>query len=389
MGILNTINSSTASSSAAQESGSRPRELPPFVVCHRDGSPNNTFGHYCYYAMGNIPVSEFGICPTCFNETINPTPYGRLFRKVDINPDTPTMCDFSKSWVRTAWIWLYRAYASDSRLLATVSSLQVPEGMCPNPKKKTLPAIRKWFSVRDPDTRRTLDQFTTCSYCKACVETILPSLKGIFVPAAGGATCQGTCDLPPYSHRKAQYEVILFQMAQDTRAKPDMTLLVQFIKNFSGLNECRKKSYVKERHWVSPAMPALTICDSCHHEKFNLSGNPSSAFANAFTGGFQVSDTAIEFSCQLYSPRMRALWDNAMATGDLSQLRDFVNKRSWKLREFTHSYSQAEEDFNRWGTLSNQLGDQAVRQNQDQLSSDFNMQIAGWRVIVRFDICAI
>lgn len=388
MGILSTIVSS-ASSSAAQASGSQPRQLPPFVICHRDGSPNKLYGHYCYYAMGNIPVSEFGICPTCFNETINPTPYGRLFRKVNINPDTPTMCDFSKSWVRSAWIWLYRNYASDARLLATVSSLQVPEGICPNPKKETLPAIRKWFSVRDPDTRRTLDQFTICSYCKACVETILPSLKGIFVPAAGGATCQGTCDWPPYSQRKAEYEVILHRMAQENRVKPDTTLLVQFIKNFSGLNECRKKSYVKERHWFSPVIPALTICDSCHQLKFDSDANPSSAFAKNFTAGFQVSDAAIEFSCQLYSPRMRALWDNAMTTGDLSQLRDFVNKRSSRLRLFTDAYSQAEANWNHWGAVSSQLGDQAVRQNQDQLSSDFSNQIAGWRVIVRLDICAL
>lgn len=74
---------------------------------------------------------------------------------------------------------------------------------------------------------------------------------------------------------------------------------------------------------------------------------------------------------------MRALWNVVMATGDLSQLRIFASERSRKLREFTDSYAQAEAIFEQQSTLSNQLGDQAIRQNQNQLSYDSSMQVAG------------
>jgi hypothetical protein len=166
--------------------------------------------------------------------------------------------------------------------------------------------------------------------------------------------------------------------AQISNSAIDPTRLITFIKEFANVPECHEKEYVRGQHWYLPSIPALTVCGTCH-QKYIL---PQSNAGKAIAKQFQVRQTAIDYACQLYSPRMQQMWADAARSSDLSHLTTFATARAQKNREFAVSMEQLRAHRKERHATALALGELALSHQSSELQYQTNALYTGWHVSV-------
>lgn len=173
-----------APSGLPTQAGSTGKQLPPFAACSRK-EPSQAYNDWL--TLANCPTADFDICPACYHTTFAPTEYSRFFiRAAPKPPGILTFCDFSKFWVRRAWIIVFMRDLPNLSTLATVAAVTCLEGGCPSQQDitKRIPAVRMWYSIADPITGQLLTDFTMCSHCRVHIKAIMPQLRGFLQPVS-------------------------------------------------------------------------------------------------------------------------------------------------------------------------------------------------------------
>jgi hypothetical protein len=115
---------------------------------------------------------------------------------------------------------------------------------------------------------------------------------------------------------------------------PDLKLLYDLLDSNAYKQECQRDRIILDQTWhFMPSFPDLTICEECYDSAvWPFVKSDSSDLAERFSRTLMpVPPTATRqfeggASCQLYSPRMRRVWERAIRYGDDEGFRYLVRK---------------------------------------------------------------
>ncbi|KAL0943761.1 ser arg-related nuclear matrix protein [Colletotrichum truncatum] len=297
---------------------------------------------------------NFNICPDCYNGVFLNTEFRNDFMPMLFRPmDKPIACDFgSCGWYHIAWLLTLKNRHTDLRLFYQVANVasKVTSGTqpCPGDRRVT----RVWYSLKNPYSQTTMPDFTVCYECAKTIEGLLPNLTGVFVtlhPAA--QPTRGTCAMHfnPDRKRFVMYFDTLettSDIALATTQAPNIGKLVSDIESLSVYAECCKDNPVYDQNWhVMQFLPQFTVCGDCFDEVVA----PQLKDGNIVARNFYVKPQRIEeATCQLYSTRMRAVFDKACRRNDPKYLEVKVLERQKMFVETYKRLSKLEQERSLW-----------------------------------------
>ncbi|MCJ1392285.1 hypothetical protein MMC18_005152 [Xylographa bjoerkii] len=303
----------------------RSPRLPPYLpACPR---PQFSTGHNDWSSIYGCP--DFDICPTCRQGIENagwedqfypspPRPYGY-----------ETRCDLSLAWVRMAWLQLLSNKAPNPNIVHHIIEAVSNEPPCPGKAG----AVRNWYRLHDPETNRLVSNFDVCPYCVRSIETLFPNLKSTFhLTPLSNPSQKRMCDLRVESKRFAKYVDHLEEISNQAslyRRPPNMLRFVQYAQKMSESRECTRDDMVLGQPWhFMPHLPEFTVCEECYNDVVWPATAAGSEVAGSFNRTLQLlPPSAMGTSCQLYSGRMRELFEGACRRNDWAGLRAAVLQR--------------------------------------------------------------
>ncbi|KAF9881078.1 hypothetical protein CkaCkLH20_01228 [Colletotrichum karsti] len=323
--------------------------VPDFPDCPRK---NGVVGYTDWLSLPRC--DNFNICPDCYNGVFLNTEFRNSFMPMLFRPmDKPIACDFgSCGWYHIAWLLTLKNRHTDLRLfyqVANVASKVTGSSQpCPGDRRVT----RVWYSLRDPYTQTTMQSFTVCFQCAKTVEGLLPNLTGVFVTLHPTAQpTRGTCAMHFHPDRKRF--VMYFDalettsdVALATAQAPNIAKLVKDIESLSGYTECHKDNPVFDQNWhVMQFIPQFTVCGDC----FDDVVAPHLKDGNTIARNFYVKPQRLEdATCQLYSTRMRAVFDKACRRNDANYLESKVMERQQKFIDTYRRLQKLEQEGTVW-----------------------------------------
>ena len=298
----------------------------PMPSCPR---PAPVAGYHDWYTLNGM--TSFNICPTCREHVVG-AGYGGHFTPSASRPHGyETRCDFSIPWVRMAWLLTLKQRRPDANLLYLLAEVAVQESPCPG----KFGAAGPWFRLTDPVVGRTVSNFDICPYCVRSLETIFPTLQGVFQHMPSATQQSRICDLRSDSKRFATYVDMLEEVANravHTRKPPDTRRFVDLARTMASIRECPRDDMIVGQAWyMMPQMPELTVCEECYDEVVWPLIEAGSPLAARFNRSMQpVAPPSVGVSCQLYSPRMRKVFEETCRRDDLVGLRKAALQR-WRV----------------------------------------------------------
>lgn len=400
------LKTSAPLTSSASASAPAKRQVPPFTNCTRTSfiSDKSDWLHITSPQY----FTNFDICPDCYEISLKPTNYAHFISPAPPRPEgVSTRCDFSDLWVRIAWSWLYMQNAPDLSLLGQVAEVQDPQGSCPNLDRENEDvkngekpsATRTWYCLLDTKTGGMVEDMTVCSDCVSHIYTIMPCLRGIFAPAAGGQQALATCDLmlpasesAMYSERTLTYLDRFIEVAEKTleTGQRDVTSLTDFVKKWASVPVCKPfKRVTGERCYsFSTQVPEWTVCEECYltHVHPLYSNSPQPMILSQISQS--PSPPPSGFQCQLYSPRLQQYFQDAVSTNDLQGLRQKVLARNHKLEEVKRELEKLKMAYAQQKTQANYHWQMMQMQQQSAMVTSLAWQVGGsWGGPVRLSHC--
>jgi hypothetical protein len=291
--------------------------------------------HDDWYILDGAP--SFDICPHCLDEIVRPTSFRGYFKRASSRPATVrTRCDFGSPWIRLAWLLTLKRQRHDLDLIYALVAIAKNEPECPKARE----AAGTWFGLKD-QSGQFIPKFAICSSDLKSLEALFPSLIETFtrLPESGNRPNARICSLRTDSARWNTYLDLIVTIDDKARASscvsalPDLKPLCNLLYSQAYKPECQRDRIILDQTWhFMPTFPDFTICEECYDQavwpmvksgselavRFNrvLMPVPPSA-TRQFEGGT---------SCQLYSPRMRRIWERAVKYGDDEGFRYLVRK---------------------------------------------------------------
>ncbi|KAF2228282.1 hypothetical protein BDZ85DRAFT_188837 [Elsinoe ampelina] len=307
--------------------------MPP---CDRD---TYVSGYEDWYTLDDCP--NFDICSTCLMGNFRDHYHFAFFRPVTPgirSRDTKVRCDFSRPWLRLAWLLTLQRQLPNLNLVKSIYHyLEHPSTLaCPDIHTKP----HTWFTVLDDLTRKPIPSLSICRTDVQTIELLLPSLRGFFVPlpSAKGSRSSSTTDTSSRlctfrttnNNRFPIYLDFLISlhetaMQQSPRNLPDMTPFVHLVKHKLAIDECPRDNILQGAKWFFiPSLPEFTVCEDCYDDVIVPLLRQDRDLVMRFNRKAEllstITDVAREASCALYSGRMRVEFARAVDTNDLRAL---------------------------------------------------------------------
>lgn len=277
-----------------------------------------------WYTLDGAP--SFDVCPHCIDEIIRPTAFRGYFKRAPSRPsNVRTRCDFGSPWTRLAWLLTLKRQRKDLDLLYALAAISNIEPECPGIRE----CPGTWYGLRG-DGRSFKPNFAICSSDIKSLEALFPSLLGTFVrlPDSGFRPNSRVCSLRIASQRWNQYLDLIVAIDDKARAgrvmiPPDLQSLEDLLDSHAYKMECQRDRIIVDQTWhFIPTLPDFTVCEECFESVVSpVIDSGDSALANRFhkvlmplppSATRQFEGGA---SCQLYSPRMRRVWERAVRYG--------------------------------------------------------------------------
>ncbi|KAL8716851.1 MAG: hypothetical protein Q9225_005854 [Loekoesia sp. 1 TL-2023] len=316
--------------------GAPPATLPP---CPR---PLPVAGYNDWYSLRDYP--SFRICPTC-REAVTQGDYGRhLVAAFSKSPERPIRCSFSIPWIRMAYLLMAKKRRSDVDMLYDMAD--VAEDTPPCPSKR--PSVREWYRIQDIDSDRPVPGFHACPYCIRSLETIFPVLKGVFHRSRSRHSVEErSCSLRSDSSRFATYVDLLEDIANQAneyRRAPNTYRFVELAKKMGAIPPCSKDDMLRGRSWhIIPELPEFTACSECYEDVVWPAVLQGLLLASQFSRTPQaVEKPHVGVSCQLYSSKMRKVFQEACADNDYDYLRRVALRRHRVERDLQNRILEAQ-----------------------------------------------
>ena len=209
-------------------------------------------------------------------------------------------------------------------------------------------SLGTWYHLQHPDSGKVISEFDVCSLCVKSLEIVLPRLRGVLI-SAGSDNQKRTCDLWTDSKRFPDYVKLLEAAASTTNGDgylvyPDMRPFANYAQTMSYKQECMKDNMIIGIPWhFIPQLPEFTVCEECFDEVvYPIKEKPVAKLINRT---LQLAGSTKEgMSCQLYSPRMRKIFLEAVHYDDFDFLRQQAIRRHRVERLLQERYSVVMKD---------------------------------------------
>lgn len=309
------------------------KPLPP---CPRSEYTNK---YIDWFTLENCP--NFDVCPSCYGAVFADSPFSGYFQQTrTYEKPFQTKCDFSSPWVRLAWLLTVKQQRKSLDLLYHLATICETEKECPGSSEITGP----WYALfdrgqyEDPATG-----FAICPCDLRQLEALLPSLRGAFTrmhpnaglpPSSSSGRQIPTCALRTSSRRFPKYLDLLVEAdekATRDRRAPDLRAFADFARENAYRYECSRDTLVLDQAWhFIPGLPEFAVCEECYDDVVWPAIKGGSKLAAEFARSVQFVDgeeAAGGTSCQLYSPRMRRVWQAAVEDEDFGYLAKKARER--------------------------------------------------------------
>ncbi|KAI0810530.1 hypothetical protein GGR55DRAFT_678492 [Xylaria sp. FL0064] len=309
-------------------------KLPDIPHCPRT---REEAGHIDWLTLPRC--DNFNICPSCYNANFASTEFVHDFVPVPFRPrDRPLACDFGASeFYRIAWLFTRKYGRSDLGLFYSLTKIAAQAQPCTGHREVS----RIWYSIKDPSTKRLIEDFTVCPACAKSVEALLPSLTGLFVPLDSPAEpARGVCamhhDLGHDRGRFLLYFDILEGAADrafETQTAPNVQAIATRIRQIAEIPPCPQDRTLYNAHWhTMRGVPSMAVCPECFMMVVQplLDGREDLTVAGNFHHGTGLMEKA---TCTLFSDRMRSVFHRAVRKKDLEYLKAKADERWEKKRE--------------------------------------------------------
>ncbi|KAI0434551.1 hypothetical protein F5Y09DRAFT_295817 [Xylaria sp. FL1042] len=309
-------------------------KLPDIPHCPRT---REEAGHIDWLTLPRC--DNFNICPSCYNANFASTEFAHDFVPVPFRPrDRPLACDFGASeFYRIAWLFTRKYGRPDLGLFHSLTKIAAQAQPCTGHREVS----RIWYSIKDPSTKRLIDDFTVCPACAKSVEALLPSLTGLFVPLDSPAEpARGVCamhhDLGHDRDRFLLYFDVLEGVADrafETQSAPNVQAIATRIRQIAAIPPCPEDRPLYNARWhTMRAVSTMTVCPECFMMVVQplLDGREDLTVAGNFHHGPGPKEKA---TCTLFSDRMRTIFQRAVKKKDLEYLKAKADERWEKKRE--------------------------------------------------------
>lgn len=299
------------------------------IICPRPGFTTN------YNDWWTVPhVPDLDLCPAC-KEGHEKNGFPNTFIRSQIRTSgTRTRCDMNVPWVRIACL-LILSGRERSDILKDLMIVLGNEDECPGGQM----AIRKkWYRVYDDDAGKHVSNFNVCPVCVRSIRVLFPNLDGIFESRSSGLQQPRICDLTACVLRFAKYIDLLDSISAEARLRreaPKTKNFIRLTKDFAGIRPCRRDDQFRGTEWhYTPHLPDFTICEECFMEVVRPAQRAGYAVADLIPRESSLpANINTKLSCQLYSPRMRAIFEECCRNQDIASLKIHATARVKRERE--------------------------------------------------------
>jgi len=298
-------------------------DLPVLPPCPRKGSSRKYDDWYTIQGC-----DTFNACPSCVEEIVLPSPFRAHFKRAPARPPTArTTCDFSSPWTRLAWLLTLKEQHSDLSLLKSLSLAAATEPECPGAAESA--GVMYGIAL---ESGAFLPSFALCPADRRNAETLFPALAGAFARVPAAVKIERVCALRAASKRLPRYLDALVAAAAASAAagRADLAPLADVARALAYTQECGRDRMVADGAWHFPAaLPELTVCEECFDEVVRPRLRRGPSLADRFCASLQPLPPpgARRASCQLYSGRMRRVWERAADKADWEYLKRKVRER--------------------------------------------------------------
>ncbi|KAL1305111.1 hypothetical protein AAFC00_002040 [Neodothiora populina] len=313
-----------------------------------------------WYTLDGCP--GFDICPSCLDTVFGETLYRSYFRRSPsralIGKGLQVKCDFADAWVRLAWLLTLQREIPSLDLVKAVINVCLPDGSdeaCPGPQA----AVRNWYSIRNR-SGHFLRGFAICSADVKRLQVLFPGFQELWQPLPmraswsygddlGGLkrTC---CMRPALNNRFPLYIdtlVELHEPAYRACRMPDATDFVTLVRRKCLVPECTRDDMIRDGRWhyIPSLLPALTVCEDCFDEVVLPAFEADSDVAMRFNREAQevCGEGRLGSSCQLYSSRMRGVFEKAVRLNDLK----YLERRAMQRKEMEERLQKRAIEINK------------------------------------------
>ena len=295
--------------------------------------PDFTTTYNDWWTIPQIP--QLDLCPAC-KGSLEESGVPCSFVRSQIRPaGTRTRCDMNAPWVRIAFL-LILSGRERLDILKDLMNVLDTEAECPGGQ---VTVRKKWYRVCDRDADKRVSGFSVCSSCVRSIRVLFPNLGGTFESRTSSRSLQPRmCDLTANVPRFAKYIDLLDNISAEGRLRreaPKIRSFIRYAKAFAGVRPCGRDDQYRNTKWYyTPYLPEFTICEECFIEVVLPAQRAGYAVADLIPGKSSLpADPNTKISCQLYSARMRAIFDECCKNQNVASLKLHATSRVMRERE--------------------------------------------------------
>jgi len=327
---------------------------------------------------------SFDICPTCFDGIVRSTTFRKHFATAPPRLSTMrTRCDFGSPWVRLAWLLTLKRQRQDIDLIYALSAITSLESACSDSRKSMGP----WFGLKE-QSGQIVSNFAICSRDVKYIEALFPSLIGAFTRISPSSYDDQLklCSLRLSSKRFPMYLDLLEDIDDDARTSSGRLIvnlqpLIDVARAHACKQECPRDNPLADSMWhFIPILPDFSVCEECYDDIIWPSTKNGSDVADKVTKVLMplpVGRHAAGPSCQLYSPRMRKVWERSVKYGDDKGLK-YLARKVKERREVEDDLRRQQAEISRLLDRTVKMGGPSVSADKERLKRELERIAAEW-----------
>lgn len=317
-------------------------------------------GYQDWYTIEEL--NHLDICPSCVKQMRRSKFRDRIVLSTSSRTE-PIRCAMSEPWIRLAWVQILKKKFETLDLLLEVTRPSNTQGT----KSCTGRIVNEqyWYRVVDPDTGMYLPQFNVCSACVRNIRLLMPAHRETFQRST--APQERVCDFVTDSPRFIRYIDALdlsSNRAEQDEETPDLKEFLAYTRRKVVLRDCRRSRLVFDKWHFMSQLPEFTVCEDCYDDIIWPLAKARHPIAREFSSVMRVlpagagsgsREGSREASCQLYSPRIRAKFNDAVRRDDLAFLKWMARTRYEAEQRFRDRQDELLEDQRRGYECSGDL----------------------------------
>ncbi|KAL4982782.1 hypothetical protein BDW68DRAFT_47259 [Aspergillus falconensis] len=314
-------------------------------------------GYQDWHTIEGLP--HLDICPSCIKQMRKSKFRDRLVLSASKPRDEPVRCTMSEPWTRLAWMQTLKKKYETLDLLLEITRPSNTQGT----KSCTGRIINEqyWYRIIDPETGLYLPQFNVCSACVRNIRLLMPAHRDTFQRST--TPQERVCDFVTDSPRFIRYIDALDLAANRTEqddAPPDLKEFLAYARRKVVLRDCRRSRLILNTWHYMPQLPEFTVCEDCYDDIVWPLAKAKHPIAREFSSAMRLlpgdaGSGTREASCQLYSPRIRAKFIDAVRRDDLPFIKWMALTRYEAERRFRARQDELLEDQRRGYECSDEL----------------------------------